>query len=247
MTCPSCREQMRSIMLDNQEILHCANCGSSFFEDNGINRIGIERARELAKERYNRGSAIGPKPTCPRDESQLKLLANVESIPATVRLFQCPQCLGILAGADDLELFKRAQLSKLDYFKSWNLPLGSLRGVLAIGLLVLLSGSLFWSFNTLSKEATIRSEAAGLIKHVDVSQTDSYIFFSFRTKTPVRATLIIENRADHSITTQPMSGDLKTVHTVSIPRPADTKLIFYRVRLEDADGHTVDTKEVEVK
>lgn len=233
-------------MIDNQEVLHCANCGTSFFEDNGINRIGIDRARTLAKERYNKGSVIGQKPVCPRDESPLTLLSNTESVPRTVKLFQCPQCHGILASADDLELFKRAQLSKLDYFKSWNMPLGSLKGVLAIALLLVISGSILWTYSTVSQEATIRSEASELIKTIEVSGAADYTLISFRTKEAVKSTLVIDNLSTHQQTFVPISEVPKTTHTVSFARPSSEYLVTYRVRLEDKNGRTVNSQEVKI-
>lgn len=246
MTCPACHEQMRSIELDNQEILHCANCGTSFFEDNGINRIDILKARDLAKERYNNNVVMPQKPICPRDETELKLVSGTEAVPATVRLYMCHTCQGVLASANDLENFKKAQLAKLDYFKSWNMPLGSLRGVLAMGLLFLLSGTIYWTYNTVSKEATIRSEAEGLINNVDVSYNGRYMFVAFKTKTAVRASLVIDNRTTNKVTIVPISTESKTLHTITIARPSTNETVLYRVRLEDRDGRVVDTKEIEL-
>ncbi len=247
MTCPICHETMRSVMLDNQEILHCANCGASFFEDNGINRISIDKARNLAKERYNLGLKPSQKPTCPRDEAALKLLSGTNSIPANVRLYLCPECLGILAPADDLELFKRAQLAKLDYCKAWNLPLGSLKGVLAIGLLVMLSGTLYYTYNAVTREATIRSEASEVIKNITTIYTGRYILISFSTRTPVRTSVVIENKTTGKTLITPVSPDLRTVHAITLDQPATGQNVAYKVRLIDRDGRTVDTKEIELK
>lgn len=247
MTCPVCKESMRSTTLDNQEILHCANCGTSFFEDNGINRISIIKARELAKERYNLGLTVGHKVTCPRDETALKLISNTEAVPATVRLFQCPRCLGILASANDLELFKRAQLSKLDYFKTWNMPLGSLRGVLAIGLLLLLSGSIYWTYNSITRQAIIRSEAEESIKNIHVTYAGRYMFMSFRTKIPVRTSLVVDNKTTQKVSITPISKELKTLHTITVTRPSGNERVNFRVRLIDRDGRTVDSKEVKLE
>ena len=247
MPCPACRETMRSIDLENQEILHCANCGATFFEDNGINRIDILKARDLAKERYNNNVVMPQKPVCPRDETELKLVSGTEAIPTTVRLYMCHTCQGVLASAEDLEKFKRAQLAKLDYFKSWNMPLGSVRSVLAMGLLVLLSGSIYWTYNTVSKEATIRSEAEGLINNIDVSYNGRYMFVAFKTKTAVRASLVIDNKTTNNVTVVPISAGTQTLHTVTIARPSTNETVLYRVRLEDRDGRVVDTKAIELK
>jgi hypothetical protein len=153
----------------------------------------------------------------------------------------------MLAAADDLELFKRAQLSKLDYFKSWNMPLGSLRGVLAIALLLILSGSLFWSYNTIQQVATIRSEASDLINNIHVSRTGNYMLISFRTKTPLRASLITDNLTTHKITVTPISNGLTRLHTISVTRPAGSDLVKYRIKLQDGAGHTIETRDVVVK
>lgn len=237
---------MRNFSLENQEILHCANCGASFFEDNGINRIGIDTARHLARERYKQGLVPGHKPNCPRDEVTLKQISNTEAVPATVRLYQCPECRGMLVGADDLELFKRAQLSKLDYFKSWGLPLGSLRGVLAIGLLVALSGSVYWSYNALSNRALIRSEAEELMNKVDISFAGRYMFIGFKTSTAVKSSLIIEDKHTGRITTLPISQKPQTIHTITVDAPPASHSLIYRIQLQDVFGRTVQSQELEL-
>lgn len=247
MTCPVCHETMRSVMFGLHEVLHCANCGTSFFEDNGINRIDIVKARELAQERYNKGLTPGQKVTCPRDETVLKVVSGTEAVPRTVRLYACPECLGILVSADDLEAFKRAQLSKLDYFKAWNLPLGSVRGVLAIGLIVVLSGTLYYTYNTITREATIRSEASELIKNIHTTTSGRYIFVSFSTKIPVKSWILIENQTKGQTVIQPVSQELKKLHTVTLTQPSEGEQTVYRVRLVDGAGRTVDTQEIKLK
>src|SRR4051794_29741987 len=42
MHCPNCSQIMISAIYDEQTVLHCRTCGSSFFEENGINHISLE-------------------------------------------------------------------------------------------------------------------------------------------------------------------------------------------------------------
>ena len=64
MSCPNCSQTMVSAVYDGQNVLHCRTCGSSFFEENGINHISLESAETLANDQQE-AIIIGKPKICP--------------------------------------------------------------------------------------------------------------------------------------------------------------------------------------
>lgn len=104
MLCPNCGQQMTVRNIDNEIVLHCGTCGSSFFDKNGINKITQNSARMLTEEAQGQ-YVLGNQKVCPRDKSIL--LEKVDaSLPKNTILLQCPSCEGIFAYPDDLLKYK---------------------------------------------------------------------------------------------------------------------------------------------
>ncbi len=145
MFCPNCLKPMNLVVADNQNILHCPNCGGSFFEENGINRITVETAQKLAEDKTS-DEVSGTEKKCPKDQTSLKPIFTDYNrfqpisapFPTDVTLLRCPKCQGIFAYPDDLIKFKQAQIAKIEYFKLWNIPLPSLKSVIILGATALI-------------------------------------------------------------------------------------------------------------
>lgn len=104
MLCPNCGQQMNVRNVDNEIVLHCATCGSSFFDKNGINKITQNSARILTDEAQGQ-YVLGNQKICPKDKSIL--LEKVDaSLPKNTLLLECPSCEGIFAYPDDLLKYK---------------------------------------------------------------------------------------------------------------------------------------------
>ncbi len=104
MLCPNCGQQMNVRNVDNEIVLHCSTCGSSFFDKNGINRITASSARLLTEEAQGQ-YVLGNQKICPKDKSIL--LEKVDlSLPKNTILLECPSCEGIFAYPDDLLKYK---------------------------------------------------------------------------------------------------------------------------------------------
>ena len=90
--------------VDNEIVLHCSTCGSSFFDKNGITKITQKSARELTEEAQGQ-YVLGNQKVCPKDKSVL--LEKVDAtLPKNTVLLQCPSCEGVFAYPDDLLKFK---------------------------------------------------------------------------------------------------------------------------------------------
>jgi DNA-directed RNA polymerase subunit M/transcription elongation factor TFIIS len=104
MLCPNCGQQMTVRNVDNEIVLHCATCGSSFFDKGSINRISQNSARTLTDEAQGQ-YILGNQKLCPKDKSIL--LEKVDAtLPKNTILLECPSCEGIFAYPDDLLKYK---------------------------------------------------------------------------------------------------------------------------------------------
>lgn len=241
MLCPNCSETMKSTYYDGQNVSHCSSCGASFFEVNGINRITFDTALKLSEERYRKFLSAKEK-ACPRDFTPLTAVSNSEAVPSSVILFFCSSCSGIFVYPDDLVKFKKAQGAKIDYYKSWQMPFASLKSVLIVFFIVILSASSFLAIDTIQKGSLYRSEAQDLFKTLSITQSGRYIFISFRTDTAFRAQLILLNRETGERTIKTISAEPKTVHQAVLSDIEDAENLNYRIVLSDAGGKTVETE-----
>src|SRR4030067_1508449 len=107
MFCPNCLEKMNDDVADGQMILHCQNCGGTFFLDNGINRISLLSAQKLAFDKKI-NEIFSHDKSCPKDQTMLKPIQSEENIPPNTTLLKCETCNGIFAFPNDLVIFTKA-------------------------------------------------------------------------------------------------------------------------------------------
>ena len=137
MICPNCGAKLKLTDFNNIIFNHCPNCGGSFFGDNQINRISLKQARKLNKSKSSDIISSEEK-ICPIDGIPMSRLTN-KSIPHHVTLLGCNKCKSVFAYPNDLVEFKKAQQVKINYFKSWRLPLPSLKSVLVYASFIIVS------------------------------------------------------------------------------------------------------------
>lgn len=238
---------MRESIYDEQIVLHCFNCGTSFFEDNGINRITSTTAQALSTERTISIPRNSNVKKCPRDFNDLYAITHSEAVPSSITLYSCPRCHGILAEPDDLLKFKKAQAIKIDYLKIWEQPLGSLKTVFAVFIFFFMSAALLWGFNTVQQRQSLKSEASELIKQVAVTKTGPYIFLSFKTKQKVTSEIVMKNLTQNTTTILPISTTPSNTHSIAITSPAPSVQITFHINLRNQSGGTAQTEEQELR
>ena len=194
MTCPNCSHPMNYVFLDKQNILHCSNCGTSFFEENAVNRITAESAQKLASDKKV-DDVSGVEKVCPLDHCPLRPMDESEALPSNVTLLKCERCLGVLAFSDDLLAFKKAQGAKIEFFKAWAKPLPSLRTVLVISFTVFLLGTVIYQSNTFLNRFSQRTQASDLITKINFTRSGRYLLVFFKTKLPIRSEIFFEDRS----------------------------------------------------
>ncbi len=248
MSCPNCGQPMEAITLDQQPVFHCKNCGSSFFEENGINRISVKSARKLAADKKT-NFVKGMEKLCPKDGNLFSSIQNDQLIPGGVDLLRCPACRGIFVYPDDLLRFKKAQKIKIEFFKFWGKPLPSLRTVLVFSFLAVVSLSLLASLSTLSKRRLEQSQAGELITKINLSVSGRYLFVSFRTQIPLRSAIVFEDKTlgvkmQKSVSEKPGRLHYLTTGDVTLENE-----VYYQIILYDDQGRKTESesKRIEIK
>ena len=233
---------MKVASYDNQLILHCANCGCTFFEGNGINRISEESAFKLSQDKQN-DDISGQEKKCPKDKTMLTVKTSEESIPQDVTLLQCPKCKGIFAFPDDLLHFKKAQDTKLAYFKTWGIPLPSLRAVVVLSFVALVSATIFARFMLYDQGSLGSSQAQNLIKKIAFSKSGRYLFVYFNSSLPTASYILFKNTKTGEILNKPISKKPTTIHYATISDLTLTDSFSYQIVLVDQKGKKVRTEE----
>ena len=244
MNCANCGEQMLPLTRDDHQLLHCPNCGASFFADNIVNRITLESAQYLAENKLtNNPEHIAALKKCPKDGAVMLPILNSEALPRSVTLFHCKLCNGLFAGATELVKFKEAQQVKVHYYKVWEMPLPRLQSVLIIFMIALLTGSVYLSVSSINQSAVYRSEASELIQKVNLFKSGRYILITFRTTTPFTSEIILRNQTADDEKTKPIMKLPNTQHFATLSDVNISDEIYFKIRLTDSRGKFVETVE----
>lgn len=241
MFCPNCSQEMTTANFDSQSILHCLNCGASFFEENSINRISQKSAEILAQERKT-AIIYGRQKLCPKDQTPLSQISSQESIPDIVVLFRCNRCQGVFSYAEDLVNFKKAQTVKVNYFRLWNKPLPSLNAVLVMFFLALFSATIIFTGISNQKNIT-QSQAKDLVGKIIISSSNRYLFLSFSTAIPVKTEVRFTDKTTGESFSQTISNDLKTIHILTTDKINFKDQYYYIITLIDEKGRKTTLEE----
>ena len=240
MICPNCEQSMNYINQDRQHILHCSNCGASFFEINSINQISQLTAQKLNEDKKT-DEVLGHTKLCPKDKATLVSYEDAETIPQGVTLLKCPKCQGIFTYPDDLVNFKTAQIAKLKYFSTWHKALPSLKSILVLTFVSFVSVSIFTGY-ILQQGNISQTQAQNLIKKVYISVTGQYVFVSFNTEIPMTSIIAFKNIDTGVVTTKTISEELKTFHHIATGDINPNDNIYYQIQLKDNKGNVIKTE-----
>jgi hypothetical protein len=124
----------------------------------------------------------------------LAAVLNDEAVPRDVTLLRCQRCRGIFAYSDDLVKFKKAQGAKVDYYKMWQAPFSSLKSVIVLTFIMVISVGLYFSYSALQTNTARRLQASDLIKNTQVSAKGRFLFMTFQTQSPTRSQIIFNDK-----------------------------------------------------
>jgi Zn finger protein HypA/HybF involved in hydrogenase expression len=233
---------MQELTMDLQHVAHCGHCGASYFEDDGINRISIEKVEKLSRDITEDVTDEPAVKLCPYDNAALAPIHNPDAIPSHVTLYACPTCHSILATIQNLIDFKQAQDAKINYIKVWRMPLGSLKNVFAIFVLAALSVGIYYTYQGTQQTSMMRTEAAQSINNVTVVRSARFGILSFTTSQPYRSSVILINKTTGTSTTVAASDVESTTHTATFSLPNETDVVYYTIELTSG-GRSVNSPE----
>jgi hypothetical protein len=222
---------------DQTSVMHCPVCGTNVLEDNAINRITLSDAKRLSIH------ADGPKndtisQLCPVDHTPLKLLRE-ESIPQFVTILKCSECSRIVVSGEDLVAFKKAQKSKVNFFKNWQIPLPSLHTVLVYSFLVGLGLTTLSMFGSIFTPTNTRTQARDVIKNITITKNDTGYIVYFTTIAPFSSRITFYNKTTNKVLLeQDISKGQNTVHLLQIRNLEPSTNIYFKITLSN-DVHTV--------
>ena len=232
---------MEENILDGQSVLHCVNCGGSFFLENGVNRISLTSAQDLAAETKISNIFTEDK-LCPKDQTLLVPFRSVESIPPDVTLFHCNTCRGIFTFPNDLVIFKKAQAAKIDYFKLWNIPLPSIKSIAVLSVFLFVSLLSLLTYTYWQNQNISNIQAQDLVKNIYLTSANRYLFISFKTLLPLKSRLIFSDATSGQTLEKIVNSQSATFHQLTT---ADVNLenqIYYQIILTDEKGRETKTE-----
>lgn len=240
MPCPNCGHPMNYVNLDKQNILHCSNCGASFFEENGINRLSLSSAKKLAADRKTEDLSGGEK-LCPLDHTSLRPVES-EAIPSHITLLKCGRCHGIFAFPDDLLVFKKAQSAKIEFFRTWKKPLPSIKTVALFSLTALILGTVIYRSNSFLNRFSQYTQASDMITKINFYQSGRYLMVFFKTNIPARSKIIFKDKTANLTTEKTINQSLATFHQLTTGDLNLENEVWYQIILVDKQGKETKTE-----
>lgn len=245
MPCPNCSKSLttktiHTVGAGKIDVDYCPSCGGIFFDQGEVNRISQEEAEQLSKsmrETHVVRSNMNRTHLCPRCGASLKRFFG-ESVPDDVHVLRCPECSGTWFEADDLDRFKQAQEAKINYFRTWKLPLPSLSTVLIpVALLVILTGVTLITVEQVQKGTITNTRADEIVSKpaVVIGEDGTSATIVFTTKEPARTELIFWYDKPLGKTTLPISDELTSFHQTRIRDLTPGNTYRYQIHVVTAE------------
>lgn len=237
---------MTVVNFDNQIILHCSTCGSSFFEKDGIKHISASSARKLSDDTQGH-YVLGNKKACPKDHAELSPVINDPLLPKNTVLLECPTCKGIFAYPDDLLKYKGVrEPSPISSFSLKLLP--APKTIFMLSVFAVLSFAALLNFGALSRSFSSGSRADEIVRKV-VTATDNnrhYLFFDFTTENMTTSRVKFTDKTTGNVVMKAVSQEPKTVHHLITSDIDLSHNIYYQILLGENENATAE-KKLEVK
>lgn len=230
MLCPNCGQQMNVRNVDNEIVLHCGTCGSSFFDKGDIDTISTNSARILTEEAQGQ-YILGNQKVCPKDKSVL--LEKVDpNLPKNTVILECPSCSGIFAYPDDLLKYKGIKASQPLSAGSFKL-LPAPKSLFMLASFAVLSLAVLLNIPTISNYTSSNARASTIsINNVHFSKVGPQYFVLFSTSEKTVTSIVFYDAAGkQTLDPIPVSASPATVHQIRIPNFDVMKDVYYSVIL----------------
>jgi len=219
--------------IDNQIVLHCSTCGSSFFDKGIIDHISPVSARKLAEDAQG-NYVLGQQKTCPKDHSPLTAPPDTHNPSPKALLLTCPTCEGIFIYPDDLLKYKHISPKKAVFSPITRL-LPAPKTLFLLSTFAVLSLAVLLNINTISRNYSGTTRANDIISSVTTTSDDNkrYVFLYFKTVTPFATSIKFNDKTTHSTSIKQISIEPKTIHQLTTTNLDLTHDIYYRIILSE--------------
>ncbi len=222
MLCPNCNHIFTPLTIKTEgngrlEVDHCYFCGGVWFDHYEINRFPLSDSLHLLDvAQKNIKEATAGSGNCPKDKTKLTVL-KIESVPQDLTVLSCSKCRGNFISKVELANLKIAQKIKLDYFKTWKIPLPTLSTILIPIFLFIATAGVFLTVVNVqqTKEARIRAQELIGVPTIVVSER-STVLISFSTNVPVLSTIVYKSENDKEPHTIPVGTIRQKQHTITL-------------------------------
>lgn len=227
MLCPNCNQQMNVRNVDNEIVLHCGTCGSSFFDKNTIQKISSSSAHMLSEDAQGQ-YVLGNQKLCPKDKSVL--LEKIDAtIPKNTVLLECPSCQGIFTYPDDLLKYKGIKDPKPLTSQAFKL-LPAPKSLFMLASFAALSLAVLINIPTISNYTSSNARAEKVVGKVYLSVAGPLLSVSFKTEVSETATIIFYDESKTETGRYVISSEPKTVHVGTVRGFDKVRDAFYSLQ-----------------
>lgn len=253
MFCPECTNKLFTftVSTDTGAVIldFCGNCGGIWTDKGEANFIKIKDLLPLIPFLPKKGkhSTIQYNLLCPKDRTTLEIY-RAESVPNDVSLYHCLICKGMWFPEKMFFKFKIAQKAKINYFKSWKIPLTSVYSVLLPILLITILGGGVLLAKVMYQNQEIRIKAKDVISKPLVLQPEPGIaVINFNSEkaaiASIRYWLNLKVTTDISISTTPQKSHTIILKNLEIGRTYSYQIILRQPEEVTSPIYTFKTKE----
>lgn len=245
MLCPTCNHQLLPLNIAAKvrqiTVEYCGHCGGVWTDGGDINFLETSDVATfdyyLPKHPYylSNESLL-----CPKDRSILEIFRG-ESVPPDLTIYACPKCSGYFFPFKKITIFKKAQAAKVNYFKTWHIPLPSIYSVVLPVLALLAIGTLAVTFFETRHAQDVRTRARDTISQPLISQpTQNQVFISFTTNQPT-TTKIRYWQVENMKLEQTISEKMLTTHSIMLSNLEIGTTYFFEVVVTTPEELTSET------
>lgn len=230
MQCPAADAELTSHATQGEQGLTvsystCPACRGYWMDSFAANFIKPDNLKET---KTSAGTSTYHCPVCSKELTR----SRGDNIPDDVLIFDCPGHHGYFFPAGQLAAFKKAQKTKIEYHKLWNIPMPNVASILLGSfLLLLLSGSLALTFRGMQQKQTIQSQARQILTDHVVYKAADHTTILIAATTAADAALTVRIPQLNNFTA-PLESPNSRTHQLTIPNvPAGTYKYFFTIAL----------------
>lgn len=227
MLCPNCGQQMSVRNADNEIVLHCTTCGSSFFEKGGIEKITSSSAKQLSEDAQGQ-YVLGNQKQCPKDNTIL--FEKVDpTLPKNTILLECPTCEGVFVYPDDLLKYKGIAAPKPLSASAFKL-LPAPKNLFMLASFAVLTLAVLMNIPTLSNLSSSNARAEKIIGNVYLSQSGPLLSVSFKTEISEVSTILFYDQNRKETGKYVISSEPKKIHVGTVRGFNRQRDAFYSIQ-----------------